>query len=72
VVHVLNPYKPLLVVDSVDDAVTTAPCGVPAEQLQVEGPADAMWVGGQSAVDELRDSGHDFLGQPLQIALRCR
>lgn len=35
VVHTLNPYKPLLVVDAVDDAVTTAPCGVSADQLQL-------------------------------------
>lgn len=45
---------------------------MPADQLQVQGPADAMWIDGKSAVDELRNSSDDFLGQPLQIALRCR
>ncbi len=71
-VHTFNPYKPLLVVDSVDDAVATAPRGVPADKLQVKGPANPMWIGGQSAVDKFCDSRHDFLGQPLHIALRRR
>jgi hypothetical protein len=71
-VNRLDPDTALLVLDPVDDAVTAAPGGMAAGELEVQRSPDAMRVVSERTVDELGDSGDDLLREPSQVALGCR